>query len=138
MALTARLQFGDNESKVYPEEYMVADCHCHFSRHHNQFHPDGEARCERIELTVIAPGLDNLNLYDWYINSEPLSGRILYDLSSTRVNDSYSKELLFDGAYCYALAEEYHIDNETRRCLRLSIVADRIIVNDYLFRNIYQ
>ena len=77
MALIARLQFGNNDSKVYSSEYLVADCHCHFSRHHNQFRPDADARCERVEIVVVAPGKENLNLYDWYISGDPISGRVL-------------------------------------------------------------
>ena len=138
MALTARLQFGDNDSKIYQVEYLVKDCRCHFSRHYNHFHPDGEARCERMELTVIAPGKENLNLYDWYIQGEPMSGRILFDVIIPQSDQPYSKVLIFDSAYCYALGEEYNNGDLTRRCLRLSLVAEKIIVNDYLFRILYK
>lgn len=131
MALTARLQFGDNESKVYPAEYLVADCHCHFVRHHNQFHPDADARCERVEVIVVAPGKENLNLFDWYISGNPLSGRLLFDLSSMHGGDfTASKELLFEDAYCFSLAEDYHVDSSNRRYLKLSFMAEKIIVND--------
>ena len=71
MALTARLQFGDNDAKVYPEQYLVEDCHCHFTRQYNHFHPETDPRCERVELTVVAPGRENLSLYEWYISGEP-------------------------------------------------------------------
>ena len=139
MALTARLQFGDNESRMYPEssEYLVADCHCHFVRHHNQFHPDTDARCERVEMIVVAPGKENLNLHDWYISGNPLSGRLLFDLSDLRGSEHItSKELLFEDAYCFSLAEEYHIDTTNRRYLKLSFVAEKIIVNDVEYRNL--
>lgn len=131
MALTARLQFGDNESKAYPEEYLVADCHCHFVRHHNQFHPDEDARCERVEVIVVAPGKENLNLFDWYISGNPISGRLLFDLSSMHGGEfTTSKELLFEDAYCFSLAEDYHVDSSNRRYLKLSFMAEKIIVND--------
>ena len=131
MALTARLQFGDNESKAYPKEYLVADCHCHFVRHHNQFHPDADARCERVEVIVVAPGKENLNLFDWYISGNPLSGRLLFDLSSMHGGEFTSaKELLFEDAYCFSLAEDYHVDTSNRRCLKLSFMAEKMIVND--------
>ena len=131
MALTARLQFGDNDSKNYSAEYFVADCHCHFMRHHNHFHPDADARCERVEVIVVAPGKENLNLFDWYISGNPLSGRLLFDLSSMHGGEFTSaKELLFEDAYCFSLAEDYHVDTSNRRCLKLSFMAEKMIVND--------
>ena len=137
MALTARLQFGDNDAKVYPTESLVADCHCHFVRQHNQFHPDTDARCERVEVVVVAPGKENLNLYDWYISQSPLTGRLLFDLSAMQGGDfTTSKELLFEDAYCFSLAEDYHIDTSTRRCLKLSFVAGTINVDDVEYKNL--
>lgn len=138
MALIARLQFGDNDSKAYPAEYMVADCRCHFTRHHNHAHPDSDARCERVDVIVVAPGKKNLNLYDWYISGNPLSGRILFDmLSATRGGDfSASKELLFEDAYCFSLAEDYHVDSFNRRYLKLSFMAETIIVNDVTYKTL--
>ncbi len=137
MALTARLQFGDNDSKNYSAEYFVADCHCHFMRHHNHFHPDADAQCERVELIVVAPGKDNLNLYDWYISGNPLSGRLVFDLSDIRGGDFLSsKELLFEDAYCFLLAEDYHIDSSHRRYLKMSFVAETIIVNGVEYKNL--
>lgn len=137
MALTARLQFGDNESKAYPEEYLVADCHCHFTRHHNHAHPDSDACCERVDVIVVAPGKENLNLYEWYISGNPLSGRLLFDLSSMHGGEfTSSKELLFEDAYCYSLAEDYHIDRSNRRYLKLSFMAETIIVNDVTYKTL--
>jgi len=138
MALIARLQFGDNDAKVYPREYLVEDCKCHFSRTYNHFHPNTDARCERLELTVVAPGKEDLNLYDWYLLGEPLSGRIVFDMPTLQAAEDFSKEIMFDSAYCYALSEDYHIDGSSRRCLRLQIVADNISVSDILFKNIDQ
>jgi hypothetical protein len=137
MALTALLQFGDNESKNYSADYNVADCHCHFMRHYNHFHPDADALCERVELVVVAPGKDNLNLFDWYISGTPLSGRLVFDLSDIRGGEyTSSKELLFEDAYCFSLAEEFHIGSLNRRQLRMSFVAESIIVNGVEYKNL--
>lgn len=135
MALTARLQFGDNDSKTYPEEYFVADCHCHFIRRHNQFHPDADALCERVEVVVVAPGKENLNLYDWYISGNPLSGRLVFDLNYQGSDSTSSADVLFEDAYCFSLAEDYHIDSSARRCLKLSFVAEKMIVNSVVYKN---
>ena len=100
-------------------------------RHHNQFHPDADARCERVEVIVVAPGKENLNLFDWYISGNSISGRLLFDLSSMHGGEfTTSKELLFEDAYCFSLAEDYHVDSSNRRYLKLSFMAEKIIVND--------
>ena len=137
MALTARLQFGDNVAGLYSKEYLVADCHLHFKRHHNHFKPDTDARCETMELVVVAPGREDLNLYEWYINNDTLSGRVVIDLQTMSENDSMMKLVEFEDAYCYSIQEEYHIDSQRRRCLRLSLVAEKITVNEVEFKNLY-
>ena len=134
MALLARLQFGDNTAGHYSKEYLVMDCHLHFSRHHDHFRPDTDARCEQVELVVVAPGREDLNLYEWYINNGAMNGRIVFDLQSA-TNDA-DKVIQFEDAYCYAIEEEYHIDAQKRRCLRLSIMAETLVVNDTTFKNV--
>lgn len=137
MALMACLQFGDNMTGHYSKEYLVMDCHLHFSRHHNHFRPDTDARCEQVELVVVAPGKEDLNLYEWYIQNGTMSGRIVFDLQTVTSNNAIEKVILFEDAYCYAIEEEYHIDVQKRRCLRLSLVADRVEINDTAFENLY-
>ena len=137
MALTARLQLGDNVAGLYSREYLVADCHLHFKRHHNHFKPDTDARCETMELVVVAPGREDLNLYEWYINNDTLCGRVVIDLQTMSENDSVMKFVEFEDAYCYSIREEYHIDSQRRRCLRLSFVAEKITVNEVEFENLY-
>ncbi len=137
MALTARLQFGDNMAGIYSKEYLVADCHLHFKRHHNHFKPDTDARCETIELVVVAPGMEDLNLYEWYINNDTLSGRVVIDLQTMSESDSVMKLVEFDEAYCYSIKEDYQIDSQRRRCLKLSLVAEKITVNEVEFKYLY-
>lgn len=137
MALLARLQFGDNMTGHYSKEYLVMDCHLHFSRHHNHFRPDTDARCEQVELVVVAPGKEDLNLYEWYIQNGTMSGRIVFDLQTVTHDNNVEKVILFEDAYCYAIEEEYHIDVQKRRCLRLSLMADHVEINDTAFENLY-
>ncbi len=137
MALTARLQFGDNTVGLYSKEYLVADCHLHFKRHHNHFKPNTDARCETMELVVVAPGREDLNLYEWYIQNSTLSGRIVFDILSLAGDNSVEKEILFEDAYCYSLEEEYHIDARKRRCLKLSLFAEELTINDTTFKNLF-
>ena len=136
MALMARLQFGDNMAGLYSKEYLVMDCHLHFSRHHNHFRPDTDARCEQVELVVVAPGREDLNLYEWYINNDTMSGRIVYDLQSV-TSAAEEKVIQFEDAYCCSIEEEYQIDVQKRRCLRLSVMAESLVINDTSFENLY-
>ena len=136
MSLTARLQFGDNVSRRYSREYLVTDFKCHVSRHHNEARPDGYPRCETMELTVVVPGKDDLNLYEWYVDHSCISGRVLVELSAPSPNQPPQwKEVLFENAFCYAMAEQYDIDARTRRSLHLSIVAEELTIDTTVFKS---
>ena len=137
MALSAKIQFGDNTNQHYPQEYLVADCRCHFTRGYNHALPDSDARCDRVDITVVAPTKDNLSLYDWFITNSVLSGRIIFDTVSVDNYADESKIITFEDAYCYSLAEEYTIDVAEQRLLKISFVADKITISGILFDNIY-
>ena len=62
MALIAALEFGDNNIGRYSKSYLVSDCRFVFTRPYNSYRPEGMARCERLELDVVAPGKNDLNL----------------------------------------------------------------------------
>ena len=135
MALTARLQFGDNMVGLYSKEYLVAECHLHFMRHHNHFKPDSDARCNKVELVVIAPDKENPNLYQWYIDNGAKSGRLVFELVANNANKNQILE--FEDAYCYSIEEEYDFKISRQRILRLSFVAEKIKINENSFNNLY-
>jgi hypothetical protein len=137
MALMARLQFGDNMTGLYAKEFLVMDCHLHFTRHHNHFKPDTDARCEKVEVVVVAPGREDLTLYEWYIEKGSQSGRLVFDLQSITGGDAEVKFLEFEDAYCYSISEEYQIDAHKRRCIKLSFIAENMLINETEFRNLY-
>lgn len=134
MAFSSKLQFGDKNSD---HVYNVADCHLHFMRHYNHFRPDTDARCEKVEVVVEAPGKNDLRLQEWFINNEPQNGRVIFDIPSKTAETSSEKTIEFEGAYCYSLEEVYHINIQRRRFFRLAIVADKITVNQTEFNNLY-
>ncbi|MCR5456389.1 MAG: hypothetical protein K6F33_15540 [Bacteroidales bacterium] len=142
MALTAKLQFGDNGSKIFPtnQTYMVVDCRCHFTRSYNQFHPESDARCERLELTVDPKDASNHTFHEWYITQSAQSGSIVFDITNTSAGGSTTSQMtvLFEDAYCFSIAEEYNIDNSSNKCMRLSIVAEKIKVCEVEFTNLYK
>ena len=134
MAFSSKLQFGDKNSD---RVYNVADCHLHFMRHYNHFRPDTDARCEKVEVVVEAPGKNDLRLQEWFINNEPQNGRVIFDIPSKTAETSSEKTVEFEGAYCYSLEEVYHINIQRRRFFRLAIVADKITINQTEFKNLY-
>lgn len=130
MALTAVLEFGDNNIRRYSKQFMVADCRFVFDRSYNDFCPEGDTRCERMELFVVAPGKDDLTLFEWFADQSVLDGRVTISLGATSDNSLDSQEIVFEEAVCFALSEIYDIESSKRRLLKLSILARKICIDD--------
>ena len=128
MALLAALEFGDNNIGRYSKSYLVSDCRFVFNRPYNSYRPEGMARCERLELEVIAPGKNDLNLFDWYDKQGVQSGRIVISLAAEAKLDEKDK--------CFSLSENYDINTSRRRTLKLAIEAETITVDDVVFQHI--
>ena len=133
MALTAVLEFGDNSIKRYSKQFLVADCRFVFDRPYNDFCPEGHTRCERMELFVVAPGKEDLTLFEWFANQSVLDGRVIISLGATNDNNLDSQEIVFEEAVCFALSEMYDIESSMRRLLKLSILANKICIDDVCF-----
>lgn len=134
MALLASLQFGDNDNRIYSKEYLVSNVRCHISRSHNKHYADGRALCERVEFTVIAPGKEDLTLIDWYLSRSTMSGRIVIAMSNeTNFGVDDHKEILFEDATCFRLAENYDID-AGRRTMTLSINPRLLTIDNINFK----
>ena len=100
--------------------------------------PNTDALCEHIALTLVAPNMEDLSLYEWYISGEPLNGRVVLDLSDGQTSaDGKDMKLEFEDAYCYAIEEEYRIDAMMRRTVKLSIVANEVTFEGATFKNPY-
>lgn len=130
MALTATLEFGDKNIKRYPKRYLIADYHLVFNREYNAFAPEEAARCERLELVVIAPGKDDLTLFEWFTTQGVQDGRIIisqgYDSST---NNEDRQVIYFEVGRCFSLSEMYDIDNQRRRLVKLAITAENIEID---------
>ena len=130
MALTAVLEFGDNSIKRYSKQYMVSDCRLLFARPFNGFSPEGAARCERVEVTVIAPGKDDLGLIEWFSSQGVQNGRIVISLTNDpNGNDSDTQILYFEEAKCFSLSEFYDINVSRRRLMKLAISAETMEID---------
>ena len=135
MSLSATLQIGDNNIGVYDRQYKVVRCQYNFSRGYNFRMPDTTSRNKSISITIVAPGKEDLSLYDWYINRTVLNGRILFDLSGQVMFDENPKMLCFEGASCFSLSESYHIDQENRRLIHIEITTEETTVDNIRFKN---
>ena len=133
MALTAVLEFGDNNIKRYSKRFMVADCRFVMDRSYNDFCPDSETRCERMELFVVAPGKDDLTLFEWFSEQETRDGRVIISLGGSGDNSLDSQEVLFEDAVCFALSELYDIESSRRRLLKMCIAAKGINIDEVRF-----
>ncbi len=122
MALLAALEFGDNNIGRYSKSYLVSDCRFVFKRPFNSYRPEGIARCERLELDVIAPGKNDLNLFDWYDKQGVQSGRIVISLAAeAKLDEKDAQVILFENAKCFSLSESYGINSSRRRNLKLAL-----------------
>ena len=134
MALLAHLQFGDNQAGRYNADYLLVDCRCSFRRSHNDLRPDGAAQCDSVEVDVVAPGKDDMTLREWFISGDEMSGRIVFDLSSTASGDANpTKILLFENARLFGFEESYNKDTRFRRLLKLTFEADSVTMEDIDF-----
>ena len=131
MALTARIQFGINASRRYFKEYLVSDCHIVHRKPYNKFCPEGDASCERLEVSVVCPGRDDLDLYEWYDTQNAQEGRIVISTVTVKTSDGEAEHIVyFEGARCFSLTEDYDAGVNRRRILTLSIEAEHINVDD--------
>lgn len=136
MSLSAILHFGNNTEQRYNSQYKLVDCKYRFSKHFNNRtnRPDRDAKCGVVELTIIAPGKSDLNLYNWYIEREILSGYIEFELPSTEASSStITKKLVFNDAYCFSLTEHYSILSNSQRVLKLEFVAEKMEIDSVKF-----
>ena len=134
MALIAALEFGDNNIRRYTKQYLLSDCRLVFDRPYNAFSPERPARCERMEVVVIAPGKSDLSLFQWFTNQESKEGRIaISQIGDVMQNVAEPQVIYFENARCLSLSEMYDIDNSRRRLIKLAIVADSIEIEDVEF-----
>jgi hypothetical protein len=130
MALTAVLEFGDNSIKRYSKRYLVTDCRLLFARPFNGFSPEGSARCERVEVKVIAPGKDDHSLIEWFSSQTVQNGRLVISLTNEGgQSDPDTQVLYFEDAVCFSLSEFYDINSSRRRLLKLAISAQTLEID---------
>ena len=134
MALTAVLEFGDNRIQRYTKRYLVQDCQLEFNRSYNDFGPSETMRDKTVEVYVIAPGMTDLNLFEWFTSQSQLDGRIqISTVSDDHFSTTETQTLFFEGAQCVALSELYDIDSLKRRTLRLCIMAQTLTIDGINF-----
>ena len=135
MSLLKKLQIGNNQIGKYTKEYLLTDFKCHTHRLHNEYRPSADKYCDSIELVVIAPGREDMQLYEWFIHQSTLTGRLLIQLPpKPNQSEPDTQEILFEEARCFSFEEEYHINRNQRRMLRLQFVAEEVTINGITFK----
>lgn len=133
MTITAKLQFGNNDLHIYNREYLIVECKVHANRKYDAYHPISQAQTKSIELTVVAQSSLDLHLQEWYINQNPESGRLLLEMTDFDDFSSTAREILFEDAQCYSIAEKYNINDNRRRLIVLQFVANKTTIDDVDF-----
>ena len=135
MNIIAHLQFGDKVTGIYNKEYLVTRYQTHIERSHNSFHPDSLPRCDSMEVTVIAPGKEDLELHEWYFSNEYRSGRIVFELMELNTSGDNVLEHVttFEDAQCFGIEENYDISVNSLRMLTLRIGMANFAVDDTEF-----
>jgi hypothetical protein len=87
-----------------------------------------------VEVDVVAPGKEDLELFEWFASQGVRDGRILISLTNEgKVADGDAQLLYFNDAKCFTLSEYYDIDASKRRVLKLGITASEITIDDVIF-----
>ncbi len=133
MSLLKKLQIGNNEIGKYTKEYLLMDYKCHTCRHCNELRPDADKFCERIDMTIVAPGREDVHLYQWFISQASETGRILIELPPNAQKDAEKKEVVFDNAIIYSLEEEFHFNTDKVRKLKISMIAEKVTISGVTF-----
>ena len=109
---------------------MVPDCHLVSGPSFNTVAAAGTARCERLEVVVVAPGRNDLSLFEWFTTQGAQDGRIVIgnDSDSGKTDDD-TQIIHFEDGRCFALSESYDIDNQRRRLLKLAIIAEQLDID---------
>lgn len=136
MAISAKLQFGDNDCGQYSSEYPVLGYKCNFSRRYNAASPDSDPRCDSISIIVITPGKENTELLQWYVEQNCMTGRILLDTSDMTDSggDFTTREIRFEDARCFAIEEDYDNTVNRLRVLKLDIMAEDMEIDSVRFK----
>ena len=112
----------------------MSDCRFVFDRPYNEFRPEGAARCERLEVVVIAPGKSDLSLFEWFYSQGVQNGRIVISLAvEKKFDENDTQTIYFEDAKCFSLSEIYDIDSSRRRLLKIAIGAEKMTIDDTTF-----
>ena len=135
MSLIKKLQIGDNRSKRYTKEYLLTDFKCRTHRLHDEYRPRADKYCDYLEATVIAPGREDMQMYEWFIRRSTICGRLLIQLPpKANQSEPDCQEIYFEEAQCFSFEEKYHSKLNQRRMLRLQFVAEQVIINGITFK----
>lgn len=134
MNFSSKLQFGDNKTGIYNLTYLVVKCNFGVRRIYDSYTPNNCITSKDIEVTIIAPEDEDINIYAWYIKNERRSGRLTFDIQDIKhIGETITRTLQFEDAQCASIKEKYDVTKNKRRQLTLVFTAYRIKVEDTVF-----
>ena len=76
-----------------------------------------------------------MELFDWYINQTSFSGKIVIDLTNQSTKyDITERDIKFENAKCFSIAESYNINDINRHQLKLGIMAEKLEIDEIEFQ----
>ena len=85
----------------------------------------------------MAPGKDDLTLFQWFSDQEVKDGRIVISLTGDSMQNTAEPQVIyFEEAKCLKLSEIYDIDSSQRRLIKLAIIASSIEIEGVEFKMI--
>lgn len=135
MSTIMHVQFGDNDSGIYNKEYLVVRCKTHFSRAYSNHAPSCTPSCQSIDVTIVAPDKEDLELYEWFVNNSTRSGRIVHTLVdiTNKGTNQVERVVTFDDAQVFMLNETYDKNVTRRREVTLSIAPRQCTIENINF-----
>ena len=129
MALSVTLEFDSNSAAT--KKYMVVKTDFHFERRHTANAPDAKPYSREVSLEIVAPDADNLELYEWYIDDAPRSGRIV--ITDETLNGESTRTISCSEGRCFFIKENYDINIAQRVTMSLKFNTGSIVIENTTF-----
>lgn len=132
MAFSAVLKLGDTRAGIFYKEFDLLSVKTKFVRRANGILPSNDCRCTLIEVSLIVPEKSNLDLFEWYINKDTLSGSIEMTEPGFMGNENI-RTLSFEGAQCCGITQTYDIESRRQFLMTVSFIATVVTTEDVRF-----
>lgn len=132
MAFSAVLKLGDIRSGIFYKKFDLLSVKTKFIRRANGILPSNDCRCTLIVVSLIVPEKSSLDLFEWYINKDSLSGSI--EMTEPGLMGSANiRALSFEGAQCCGITQTYDIERRRQFLMTVSFIASVVTTENVRF-----